>query len=80
MYADSKCYVTTNLKYLEDMSALEGKNIAVVFDDVSNKIVRHSDTLTKLYTVRHKSNSIDTINKTYSCCLTVTTCVLSPRL
>jgi energy-coupling factor transporter ATP-binding protein EcfA2 len=64
MYSNSKCYITTNLDYLNDLSGLNGKNIAIVFDDVSNRIKRYSDTLTKLYTVRHPSNeAINTINK-----------------
>jgi len=63
MYSNSKCYITTNLDYLNDLSSLSGKNIAIVFDDVSNRIKRYSDTLTKLYTVRHPTNqAINTVS------------------
>ena len=61
MFSDSKCYITQNLDYLTSIDKLDGKYVAIVFDDVSNRIRRFSNELTNIYTVRHKG--LDTINK-----------------
>jgi hypothetical protein len=66
MFRDSRCYITTDLSYLDpnSINSLEGKYVAIVFDDVSNKIKRFSEHLTKLYSIRHAENSpIKVINK-----------------
>lgn len=66
MYSNSRCYITTNLSYLdpERIRSLDGRNVAVVFDDVSNRIRRVSDELTRLYTIRHPhGHATDTIGK-----------------
>lgn len=54
---NGKCYITSNLDNLDIVKDLQGKHIALIFDDVSNKLKKYSDHLTKIFTIRHLPNS-----------------------